>query len=1090
MNRKQRRVAQSISRPAAQGESPQLLRDFQEAVQHLQAGRLHQSEAAHRRVLEQQPRHAPSLHHLGLIAFKTNARREAVDYIRQSVEIDPGYQKAWLNLAVILGESRRNEEAIDACNRCIALQPDSAEPYAVLGNLHRNAENDADAMAAYSQSLGINPKQPLVLTRYGELLLRSGKPAEALSCCRRALAADAKFQEAQSLERRILAATGRLEAADALVDSQSSDPAERAKSHDELGTFLRSQGRHAEAVAAHRRAVAYQPEHADWHFNLAVALEASGDLQEALTAYQAGLALEPDRAEAYANVGCLLRSMDALNGAVTALEHSVKLDPLLAHGHYNLAITYKQLNRFEEAYAAFTRAVECAPESLINRLEFCNLRRMICDWNGLQEEEDRCLALYRGVKTAVTPFQLLALHTDRADQLEGARRFANRIVVPDEAKFRNYELRAGADQRIRVGFLSSDFFEHATALLLVEVLEKFDRSRFEVFGYCYSPDDGSELRHRIRNSFDHIVDIGHMSRRDAAGAIHAHGIDVLVDLKGYTRDTRSEILAYNPAPIQVNYLGYPGTMGADFVHYVLGDPVVTPMEHQEHYAEQIVQLPHSYQPNDRQRKIAEEPLTRAQCGLPDDAFVFCSFNNTYKTNAAMFDIWMRLLGNVPGSVLWMLSPSDMCRENLRRQAAARRVDPDRLVFAGRLPVAEHLARHRLADLFLDSLPYNAHTTTSDALWAGLPVLTCIGETFAGRVAASLLTAMGVPELITHSLEDYERMALEFARDRTSLEPIRRKIADRRDASPLFDSTRYTRNMERAFETMVEIMRSGEAPRPFAVADEQASAQPANLPVPLENPRVLYEQCPLCDSTDIPHQIEAKITSHALYKPQLPPTMKWRGCSSCGHVFAEGYFTPEACEVVFSSTHSNQKVGNDAEGQRKVSARMVERVARHAPGGDWLDIGVGNGSLLFTAAEWGYKAVGTDLRVENVEMLRKIGFEAHACDIEEIDAVDRFSVVSMADVLEHVPFPRRSLAAVNRMMRRGGALFVSMPNMDSIVWRVLDSTGTNPYWGEIEHYHNFTRARLVALLEAHGFKFAEYNISERYRSCMEVIALKV
>jgi protein O-GlcNAc transferase len=1088
MNRKSRRAAQSMSRSAPQGD-PLVLRDFREAVEHLQAGRLHQSEIAHKRVLERQPRHAPSLHHLGLIAFKTNARHEAVEYIRQSVAVDPGYHQAWMNLAVILGELRRTPEAIEACKRCIALRPDSAEPHAVLGNLNRSVDNYADAIAAYSQSLTLNPNQPVILVRCGEALLHQGKAAEALTCSRRALAIDPKFEDAQRLEGRILASTGRLEAADALVASQSDDPAERAKFYDDLGTYLRAQGRHAEAVDIHRRAVACQPEKADWLFNLAVALEGNGQNEEALAAYQAGLAIEPERAEAYANVGCLLRNMDALNGAITALEHSVKLDPTLAHGHYNLAVTYKQLNRFEEAHAAFAKAVECAPDSLINRIEFHSLRRVVCDWDGLQEEEDRCLELYRAGDVAVAPFQLLSMRTDRADQLEAARRFARKIVVPDDLKFRSYPASAETNRRIRVGFLSSDFFEHATALLIVEVLEKFDRNRFELFGYCYSPDDGTELRQRIRKSFDHIVDIGHLSRHEAARVIHGHGIDVLVDLKGYTRDTRSDILAYAPAPIQVNFLGYPGTMGADFAHYILGDPIVTPMDHQEHYAERIVQLPHSYQPNDRQRKISDAPITRADCGLPEDAFVFCSFNNSYKTNAATFDIWMRLLGKVPGSVLWMLTSNEMCRENLRREAAARGIDPNRLVFAGRMPVPEHLARHRLADLFLDSLPYNAHTTTSDALWAGLPVLTCIGETFAGRVAASLLTAMGVPEMITHSLEEYEQTALAFAEDRSRLAAIRQKIADLRNTSALFDSTRYTRNLERAFETMVDIMRSGEAPRPFAVTEDQAKA-PAAPVVPLANPRVLYEQCPLCDHKDIPHHIEARITGHALYKPQLPPTMKWRSCTDCGHVFAEGYFTPEACEVVFSSTHANQKAGNDAEGQRRVSARMVERIARYAPGGDWLDIGVGNGSLLFTAAEWGYRAVGTDLRTENVETLRKIGFEAYACDIEEIEAVDRFSVVSMADVLEHVPFPRRSLTAVNRMMKRGGALFVSMPNMDTIVWRILDAAGTNPYWGEIEHYHNFTRERLVRLLEAHGFKFVEYNISERYRTCMEVIALKV
>lgn len=1098
MNRKQRRIAQA-KLSAVQSPGGSALDDFRQAVLHLQKGQLHQSEQAHRRVLARTPRHAPSLHHLGLIAFKGADRSKAVDYIRQSVAIDPAYHQAWLNLAVILGELNRVDEAIDACRRCMALQPANAEPQNVLGNLLRARQNMPDAAAAYAESLKLKPDQPVVLVRLGELFLDLGKSDEALTLCRRARTLDPSFVDAKTLERRILAETGQLQAVEALVEGGSSDPKERAQSYDELGTFLVARGRHAEAVAVLRRAMADAPGSADAHFNLAMALDGAGQSQEALATYRAGLAIDPDRAEAYAMMGVLLRGMSQHAAAINALQISVKLDPSLAVGHYNLAVTYKALGRFEEALEAFRKAVEYAPDSLVNRFEFYSLRRLICDWEGLEGEEWQCRELFRQRNAIVAPFQFIPMDASRAEQQEAGRRFAPKTIVAEEMRRREPRSARDGDGRIRIGYLSSDFFEHATSMLLVEVLERTDRSRFELFAYCYSPDDGSDLRRRVMGAFDHFVDIKRMSHQEAARKIHADGIDILVDLKGYTLNARTQILAYRPAPIQVNYLGYPATMGVDFVDYILADPVVAPMQHQEEYTERIVHLPHCYQPNDKQRKISEEPITRADCGLPDDAFVFCSFNNSYKLKAPVFDVWMRLLGKVPRSVLWLLSSNSLCRDNLRREAAARGVDPDRLVFAERFPIARHLARHALADLFLDSTPCNAHTTASDALWAGLPVLTCLGETFAGRVAASLLAAMDLNELIAENLEAYERIALSLAQDKSGLDRVRQKIAVGRETAPLFDSTRYARNLEAAYQTMVDIMRSGEGPQPFAVEDNQGAGdrveqQPTAgehvLPAKLLEPRVVYDCCPLCDARDIPYQVEAKVTQHALYKPQLPPTMKWRGCAGCGHVFVEGYYTPEACEIVFSATHANQKVGSDIEGQRKVSARIVERIARYAPSGDWLDIGVGNGSLLFTAAEWGYRAAGTDLRTENVALLQKLGFEAHCKDIEEIEAADRFSVVSMADVLEHVPYPRRALAAVHKMMKKGGALFVSMPNMDTIVWRTLDASGANPYWGELEHYHNFTRARLVKLLEAHGFKFAEYNISERYRTCMEVVALKV
>ena len=293
-------------------------------------------------------------------------------------------------------------------------------------------------------------------------------------------------------------------------------------------------------------------------------------------------------------------------------------------------------------------------------------------------------------------------------------------------------------------------------------------------------------------------------------------VDIAIDLKGYTQDSRPEILSHRPAPIQVSYLGYPGTMGADFIDYIIADKIVLPFDRQPHYAEKIVQLSDSYQVNDRQRDIAAHTPTRAEAGLPDAGFVFCCFNNNYKITAAMFDLWMRLLADVPGSVLWLLRETADAETNLRREAKARGVDPARLVFAGRLKLDEHLARHRLADVFLDTLPYNAHTTASDALWAGLPVLTCQGQAFASRVAGSLLNAVGLPELVTHSLADYEALARRLATDAALLGALRAKLAQNRDTHALFNTDRFRRHIEAAYVRMWEIWQRGEAPQNFAV----------------------------------------------------------------------------------------------------------------------------------------------------------------------------------------------------------------------------------------------------------------------------------
>jgi len=818
MNRKERRRAQATSRVAPHQIDPAIAADFRQAVAYLQAGEWLKSETAHRRVLAKAPGHPPTLHHLGLIAFKRNDGAQAVDYIRQSIASDPDYHQAWLNLAIILSDLKRSQEAIEACKQCVELQPKSSAAYEVLGNLLRVAESEAEAIEAYLTSLRLQPEQPKVLARLAEMMLQSGDVEQALVYCRRALQLDPALSELRQLERRILAASGSMHDIEAALALRTASPIELAKSLNELGDYLRTQWRYEEAVDAYSRAALANPASADALLNMALAFTSLGRKEEAFASYQAGLAIDPDRAEAYASVGNLLRGMGMADGAIQAYEKAIELNSTLALAHYNLAVTLKERERYDEARAAFSKSVEHAPDSVANRFELVNLRRVLCDWDGLDQEEGKCLDQFRERRELVAPFQLISIPSTRADQLQAGRRHAATLSAPESLRFKEYRNRLGVNQRIRVGFLSADFFNHATAMLLVEVLENIDRSQFEILGYCFSPDDGTDLRRRIVAAFDHHVPIGNMTDRSAAHAIHDDGIDILVDLKGYTRDGRPEILSYRPAPIQVNYLGYPGSVGMDGIDYIVADPIVAPMEHQADYSERIVHLPDCYQPNDRMRKISDAPITRADFGLPEHAFVFCSFNNSYKLNAAMFDVWMSLLRNVAGSVLWLLVPTVTCRENLRREAVARGVDPDRLVFASRKPIAEHLARHRLADLFLDALPCNAHTTASDALWAGLPVLTAMGETFSGRVAASLLTAVGLSELVTKNLEDYAEMALVLARNRGMLTDLREKLARQRERAPLFDSIRYTRHLERAFSTMIDIARVGETPRAFSVAD--------------------------------------------------------------------------------------------------------------------------------------------------------------------------------------------------------------------------------------------------------------------------------
>ena len=375
-----------------------------------------------------------------------------------------------------------------------------------------------------------------------------------------------------------------------------------------------------------------------------------------------------------------------------------------------------------------------------------------------------------------------------------------------------------AAARIRVGYFSADFHGHPVAVLSARMFELHDRDHFEVFAFSFGPDIDDPMRRRLRSAFEHFVDVRRNTEEEIARLARGAGLDIAVDLLGFTARQRPGIFGRRAAPVQVSYLGYAGSLGANFMDYLVADRIVIPECSRGEYAEKIVHLPHCFQVNDDTRAIAERPFARGELGLPDDAFVFCCFNNIYKIQPAIFGSWMRILRRVPGSVLWLAQSNERAEANLRGEAVRQGIDAARLIFAPRMPrMEEHLARHRAADLFLDTLPFNAHTTASDALWAGLPLLTMAGHSYAGRVAASLLHTLGLEELITRSPEDYEKVAVSLAGDRPRLEDIRARLERARLTAPLFDTEGFTRAMESAYRTMVERCRAGLAPDHLEIA---------------------------------------------------------------------------------------------------------------------------------------------------------------------------------------------------------------------------------------------------------------------------------
>lgn len=627
-----------------------------------------------------------------------------------------------------------------------------------------------------------------------------------------------RFPQAVPLLQMLGIAHARLRepaAAAALFARVTTVEPDNAAGHVNLGNSLRDLGRRDAAIRSYERAIALDPGLAQAHFNLGNVLSDLGRSAEALSRFEAAIALRPDYAAAHAQRGDALVALGRAEEALGCYRRALDLAPDMARTHNNMGMALRLLGRYPEAIAAFGEALARQPGHDAARIRRAYLRARICDWDAMAEDAARLPAL--GIEgPPVPPFMMLALddsparHRLRADRHAAANfpRAAGVETVPARP--------VAPGERLRIGYFSADFHDHATMHLMARLFELHDRAGFEVHAFSYGPASDDPMRRRLLAAVEHFHDVRTLDDRAIAALARRAGIDVAVDLKGYTADTRSGLFAGRAAPVQIAYLGYPGTMGAPFIDYVVADRTVIPPDHLAHYSEAPIWLPHSYQATDDRRPIADRPPRRADIGLPEQGFVFASFNASYKITPDLFAIWMRLLDRVEGSVLWLLGDDADAAANLRGHARRHGIDPARLLFAAKLPVAEHLVRQKLADLFLDSFVCNAHTTASDALWAGLPIVTRIGEGFAARVCASLLRAVGLPELVTESAEDYERLALALATDRAALAAIRARLAAQRTTAPLFDSTAFARHLETGYRAAHARRLAGLPPAPIEI----------------------------------------------------------------------------------------------------------------------------------------------------------------------------------------------------------------------------------------------------------------------------------
>lgn len=574
-----------------------------------------------------------------------------------------------------------------------------------------------------------------------------------------------------------------------------------AEAHNNRGFVLTVLGRADEAMANLDRAIALKPDFPDAHNNRGLALRQRNRLDEALQSYDHAIALCPTLGEAWANRGKVFAARQELDPAIASFIRAVELMPRHGDTLLNCALALQKRGRFDEANRLLEQlsTIEPSHKHLLFGLAYGALQN--CDWNAQDQLRQRLLVECPSGASLVQPLTLLGYFDDPEMLFAASAQYLKSVSGPDLVAAATPALRPHG--KIRIAYVSGDFHEHATAHLIADLFERHDRSRFEVYGLSFGPDDRSPMRLRLARAFDRFCDVASDSDADVVNLVRGLEVDIAVDLKGFTFGERPGIFTRRAAPVQVNYLGYPGTMAADVWDYIIADPIVLPHAEQSCYAEQIVHLPGCYQANDPARKIGLQP-TRASQGLPETGFIFCCFNNHWKITRPVFDIWMRLLKAMPGSVLWLIQGSAM--ETLRREAQARGIDGSRLIFAPMVRPEAHLARLGLADLVLDTLPYNAHTTASDALWAGVPMVTCRGKAFAGRVASSLLSAIGLPELIAEDLPAYEALARRIAGNTNDLDFFKDKLARNRHSAALFDADGFRRNIEQAFETMIERAR--------------------------------------------------------------------------------------------------------------------------------------------------------------------------------------------------------------------------------------------------------------------------------------------
>ena len=750
-----------------------------QAVQNLRAGNLTMSERLLQEALRVDPDSFDALHTLGVLYSMQGRPVQAVPMFRRAVARNAASGLAHFNLAVALstiGDSR-------------------------------------GALPCYERAAQLSPRDPDVWVNYGVCLFALERYAEAVDCYEQALSLDSNHVAALVNQGAALAKLLRhTEALEQLERARELNPAQPAIWAN-LGMALRALHRPDDALAYFDRALHLDNAHAETWSHKANALFDLMRYDEALVHYERALQLESDNPDVWYNKGYTQSRLKQFAAALESFDRAISLAPGNADTWYKKANTLIEMRRHDEALLCFDEAVGINPDCEYLLGDRLSSKMAVCNWTDTERQTQELIENVLQGRNAATPFTLLSVCDDPAVHQIAALRYAEKF--PEDASLGQLSKRVPGP-KIRIGYFSNDFHMHATAFLTVGVFESHDRGLFEITAFSFGPNRSDEMRLRLASAFDQFIDVSGRSCKEIAQIARDHEIDIAVDLQGYQTQHRTGIFACRAAPIQVSYLAYPGTMGTSYIDYLIADRMVVPDEMRNQFSEKIVYLPDTYQPNDGHRAISSKRFTRQELGLPDDAFVFCCFNTSYKITPEVFGGWMNILRASDNSVLWLYDGGSEVVRNLRAAAVRHGIAPDRLVFAGYMDLPEHLSRHRAADLFLDTFPYGAHTTASDALWAGLPVLTRNGASFASRVASSLLKAVHMPELMVSSQSEYERLAIELAASSSRIAHLKQRLAAQLPKVPLFDTVRYTSKLEAAYQAMYQRYQADLSPEAIVI----------------------------------------------------------------------------------------------------------------------------------------------------------------------------------------------------------------------------------------------------------------------------------